>query len=131
MQIKGKFGDKPTVATNIIIFLNSKNKYELEEVGIEDETETILEVNKFFTIKNLFLHLEQKCHGLEIGVNRFEVMNKHALPSLFVINDKLITQEDYNKKLKDVAKENSKFAGITRSIIGKAVLEEIENDLSI
>jgi len=37
----------------IIIFLNSKDKYQLEELGVEDRTKTILEVKKFLTKKNL------------------------------------------------------------------------------
>ena len=57
-DIKEKLGYKPTEASNIIKFLNSKNKYELEEIGIEDGTETILEFKKVLTKKNLILQLE-------------------------------------------------------------------------
>ena len=53
---------------------------------------------------------------MDIGVqrffNKFKVMNKKGLPGLLVLNDKLITLPDYNQKLKIVAKDNSKFAGI-------------------
>jgi hypothetical protein len=48
-----------------------------------------------------------------------------------VLNDKLITLPDYNHKLKIVAKDNSKFAGIQGSITGKDFLETLEFDLSI
>ena len=41
-KIKDKLGDKHNEASNIIEFLNSKNKYELEDIEIDDKTETIL-----------------------------------------------------------------------------------------
>ena len=44
--IKEELGEKPTEATDLIRFLNSKKKQELEELEIEDRTETILEIKK-------------------------------------------------------------------------------------
>lgn len=48
----------PKIASDIIKFLNSKDSYELEELGINDKTTTILEVKKIITKKNLILELE-------------------------------------------------------------------------
>jgi hypothetical protein len=48
-------GKNPTEATKLIIFLNSKNKQELEELEIEDKIETILEIKKVLTKKCLML----------------------------------------------------------------------------
>jgi len=45
----------PEVATKIIKFLNSKDIYELNELGINDRTTTILEMKKIITKKNLIL----------------------------------------------------------------------------
>lgn len=73
-------GDKPIEATNLIKYLNSKNRYELEELEIEDRIETILEIKKVLTKRNLMLQLEKKCHVLENSVqrffNKFEVLSK-------------------------------------------------------
>lgn len=81
------------------------------------------------------LYLEEKCQGMEIGVNiffnKFEVLKKRGLQRMFVINDKLITLYYYNNKLIYISKYGSKFAGILGSIIGKAFLEALQNDLSI
>ena len=41
-QTKGELGEMPTEANEIIRFLNSKTKDELESLEIEDRTETIL-----------------------------------------------------------------------------------------
>ena len=85
----------PTEASNIIIFLNSKSKYELEELGISHRTATILEVKKVLTKRNLIDQLEEKCETLELQVNifcnRIETLIQKGLPNVYVIMDKLIT----------------------------------------
>ena len=48
----------PTIASEIIKFLNSKESYELEELGINDRTTNILEVKKIIT-KNQLLFIEK------------------------------------------------------------------------
>lgn len=37
-----EFGDMPTIANRFIRFLNARNRYEMEELGVEDRTKTIL-----------------------------------------------------------------------------------------
>jgi hypothetical protein len=119
-------GENPIEATNLIMFLNSKNKQELEEMEIEDRIETILENKKILTKKGLVLQLEENSQVMDIGVqrffNKFEVINKKGLIGLLVLNDKLITLLDYNQKLKTLEKDNSKFAVIQGSITGKSFL---------
>jgi len=58
-RTKEKLGRKPEEATRFINFLNSKNKYQLEKLGIEDRTETILEVKKVLTKRSLMKSLEK------------------------------------------------------------------------
>jgi F0F1-type ATP synthase membrane subunit b/b' len=48
-KIRSELGDMPTQANDIIRFLNSKTREELEELKIEDRTETILEVKRVLT----------------------------------------------------------------------------------
>jgi hypothetical protein len=81
------------------------------------------------------LQLEEKAQTMDIGVQRFfskvDSLHKKGLPSLLVINDKLITLSDYKQKILTIAKDGSKFAGIQGSITGKAFLETLQLDLSI
>ena len=42
-----ELGNMPEEANELIQFLNTKNKYQLEELGIQDRTGTILEVKRF------------------------------------------------------------------------------------
>jgi hypothetical protein len=72
---------------------------------------------------------------MDIGVQRFfskiEALQKKGLPSLLVLNDKLMTLPDYKQNMARVAKDSSKFSGIQGSITGKAFLETLQPDLSI
>jgi hypothetical protein len=134
-KIRGELGEMPTEATEIIKFLNSKTREELEELKIEDRMETILEVKRVLTKRGLMLQLEEKVQIMDTGVQRFfskiEALQKKGLPGLRVINDKLMTLSDYKKKLATVAKDSSKFSGIQGSITGKAFLEALQSDISI
>ena len=51
--------------------LNSRTKHELEKLGIQDMTDTILEVGNFLNIRNLMLQLENKCQNLEVQIKKF------------------------------------------------------------
>ena len=64
------------------------------------------------------------CNQLHIGVRRFfnriEPLNKKGLPSLFVINDKLMEKLDYVKKITDISKDASKHANMKNTMTGRA-----------
>jgi hypothetical protein len=59
-KIRVELGEMPTEAAEIVKFLNSKTREELEELKIEDRTETILEVKRVLTKRVLMLQLEEK-----------------------------------------------------------------------
>jgi len=69
--------------------------------------------------------------GVQIFFNKVESMHKKEIPSLLVINDKMITLSYYNHKILAVEKYGSKFAGIQGSITHKSFLETLQLDLSI
>lgn len=108
--------------------------YELDELGVEDRKKTIMEENKVLTMRNLIVQLEEKCHSLEIVVNiffsRIEPLTQKGPPSLFVINDKLITREDYVKNLNEISKDTAKFSNIRGTMTWKALLEALAHELS-
>jgi hypothetical protein len=70
-KIRVELGDRPTQANDIIKFLNSKTREELEELKIEDRIETILEVKRVLTKRGLMLQLEEKVQIMDQGVQRF------------------------------------------------------------
>jgi hypothetical protein len=75
------------------------------------------------------LQLEEKIQVMDQGVqnffNKIDALQKKGLPGLKVINDKLMTLPDYKKRLTEVSKDNSKFAGIQGSITGKAFMDAL------
>ena len=80
----------------------------MEEIEIIDRTKTILEIRKFISKKNLMKQLEEKCGNMNIAITKFmvkfEILRQKGLPDILVLNDKLMPQEDYNKKIRDYAK---------------------------
>jgi len=107
-KVKAELGQMLEEATIIIQFLNSKNKYELQELEIEDRTETILEVKRVLSKRNLMQNVGDKFQNMQVVVDKFmakfQILIEMGLPNPLVINDKLMTQEDYNKKIREVAR---------------------------
>jgi chromosome segregation ATPase len=132
-KIRTELGDMPAQANEIIRFLNSKTREELEELKIEDRTETILEVKRVLTKRGLMLQLEEKIQVMDQGVQRFfhkiDALQRKGLPGMKVINDKLMTLPDYKKKLTEAS--SSKFAGVQGSVTGKAFIEALQLDIDI
>jgi hypothetical protein len=128
-RIRTELGEMPSVANEVIKFLNSKTKEEMEEWKVEDRIETILKVKRVLTKRGLMLKLEEKAKNMDIGVQRFfskiEALQKRSLPDLRVLNDKLMTLSNYKQRIATVAKESSKFVGIQGSITGKVFLETL------
>jgi len=93
--VKEELGDKLKGANRLIHFLNSKNIYELLELNIEDRTTTILEIRKVLSKRNLMLNLEEKCHNMQVAIDRFmakfQILREKGLSNPMVINDKLMT----------------------------------------
>ena len=87
----------------MINFLNSRNRHQQEQLEIEDKIATILEIKKVLTKRNLMLNLEKRCHSIRTDIDSFMlkygILREKGLPSPLVINDKLMTYEDYNERL--------------------------------
>lgn len=70
-KVKEELGDMLEDTNRLIHFLNNKNMYELHELDIEDMTETILEIRKVLSKRNLMLNLEEKFHNMQVAIYRF------------------------------------------------------------
>jgi hypothetical protein len=67
-RINGELGEMPTEANEIIKFLNSKSKEELEALQIKDRTETILEFKRVLTKRGLMLQLEERVYAMDVTI---------------------------------------------------------------
>lgn len=81
-------------------------------------------------------NLEDKCQTMQLSIDRFKfkfnTLVQKGLPSPFVINEKLMTQEDYNKKLREVARtqvNNATIHNTTKQGMpsGKVLYQALEN----
>ena len=68
-KVKEELRDIPEDANRLIHFLKNKNRYELLQLDIEDITETILEIRKVLSKRNLMLNLEEKCHNMQVAID--------------------------------------------------------------
>lgn len=114
----------------IIHFLNSKNKYELQELEIPDKTGTILEVKRVLNKRNLMLNLEDKYQTMQLTIDifmvKFEILRQKGLPNSLV-NDKLMTHKDYNRKIQEVARDQVNTSSMKGIPTRKVLYQSFEN----
>ena len=81
----------------------------MQELDIANRTGTILEVKMVLTKRNLMMNLEDKFQTMQLAIDRFmvkfDVLRQKGLPNPLVINEKLMPQEDYNKRIKEVERD--------------------------
>jgi len=130
-RFKVELGDILEEATRIIHFLNSKNKYELQELDIADRTSTILEVKKVLTKRNLMMNLEDKCQTMQLDIYKFmvkfDVLRQKGLPNPLVINDKLMPQEDYNRRIREAEEDHASNSSMKGMPTRKVLYQTFEN----
>jgi len=130
-KVKEELGDKPEDANRLIHFLNIKNRYELHDLIIEDMTTTILEIRKVPSKRNLMLNLQEKCHNMQVAIDsfmaKFQFLREKGLPNPMVINDKLMTQLDYDTRLRQLAMEQASSSSIKALPTGKVLYDTFEN----
>jgi len=130
-KVREELGDNPEDANRLIHLLNSKNRYELHELGIEDRTEAIIEIKNILSKRNLMLNLEENSHNMQVAIDRFmtkfQILRDKGHPSPMVINDKIMTQLDYSDRLRKLAKEQANSSAIKALPTGKVLYDTFEN----
>jgi len=130
-KVKAELGDMLEEATRIIHFLNSKSKYELHELDIPDKIGTILEVKKVLTKRNFVMNLEDTCQTMQLVVDRFmvkfNVLRQKGLPNPLLINDKLMPQEDHNRRIREVARDQVNTSSMKGMPTRKVIYQTFEN----
>ena len=64
-------------------------------------------------------------------LNKIEPLVEKGLPSLYVINNKLIQKGYYMAKLREAAKDATKFSNIKWNVIDKVILDLLSSDIFI
>ena len=76
-------------------------------------------------------NLEEKCQNMEVAIHRFmakfQILREKELPSPLIINEKLMTQRDYDRRLKHFSKEQASTSGIKALSTIKVLYNTFEN----
>jgi len=77
------------------------------------------------------LNLEEKCHNMHVAIDRFmaklQILREKGLSSPLVINDKLMTQLDYDNRIRQLAKEQASTPSIKAPPTRKVLYNTLEN----
>ena len=77
------------------------------------------------------IQLEEKCEIMELAIARFMVkfdaLRQKGLPNPMVINDRLVPHEDYDKKIREVVKEQANSSSMKAILTGKVLYQTFEN----
>jgi len=125
----------PDEANKLIHFLNKINKEQLEELGISDRTDTILEIKRVLAKRTLMQNLERRCQDMQGELNsfmeRFTILQNKGLPSPLVINDRLMKHIDYidklNKYAGNQASSSTSASRIKALSTGRVLYDSLEN----
>ena len=77
------------------------------------------------------IHLEDKCQNMEVSITRFmmkfDVLRQKGLPNPLVIHDKLMKQDDYDKKMREVSKDQANLPSSQVIPTRKVIYKNLEN----
>lgn len=106
-KARASLGNIPELANRMIQVLNTHTREQLAAIGIRSKTDTILLVKRVLTLRNFLQTLEIKCQEMQIEVNEFRVkfatLQNRELPSLLTSAGKLLSNENYAKRVNNYA----------------------------
>jgi hypothetical protein len=95
--------------------------------GINNRTETILEIERIFTKRNIIQRTQNKCIMLRKSVDAFNnIFNKlvnMGLPTVWGEKGELLSFESYRKHLFKVRGDDKNFKQISDMLSGKTIMD--------
>jgi len=102
-RARASLGNMPDAANRMINILNNRTSSQLATMGIAHRTETISMVKRVLTLRNLVGTLERRTQDMQTEINkfmdRFQVLQNRGLPSLLSSVGRLLTHENYAKRV--------------------------------
>ena len=97
----------PKAASRMINVLNHRTSSQLATMGITNRTETISMVKRFLTLRTLVQTLERRSQDMQTDINKFMdkfiALQNRGLPSLMGSSGRLISHENYAKRVNTFA----------------------------
>ena len=102
-RARASLGHMPEAATRMINILNYKTSSQLAVMGITNRTETIAVAKRVVTLRNLVGTLERRTQDMQTEINRFlekfVALQNRGLPSILSSVGRLLTLDNYNKRI--------------------------------
>jgi len=77
------------------------------------------------------LNMEDKYQTMQLAIDRymvkFEILRQKGLPNPLVINNKLMAKEDYNRKIREVARDQVNASSMKGIPTGKFFYQTFQN----
>jgi len=106
-RARASLGNMPEIGNRMIIVLNNRTSAQLATMGISNRTETILLIKRALTLRNLVQTLERRTQEMQTEINRFMTkfvaLQNRGLPGLLNNAGKLLTHEQYAKRVNTFA----------------------------
>jgi len=104
---RASLGNMPEIANRMINVLNNRTSAQLATMGISNRTETILLIKRVLTLRNLVQTLERRTQDMQTEVNKFMdkfvALQNRGLPGLLNSAGKLLSHENYAKRVNTFA----------------------------
>jgi len=125
----------PEIANRMINVLNNRTGPQLAAMGISNRIDTILLIKRVLTLRTLVQTLDRRCQEMQTEVNKFRekftVLHNRGLPSLLNSVGRLLSHENYAKRVNTFATNQitatSSAPQETGPASGQSLYDKIEN----
>ena len=134
-RARASLGHMPEAATRMINILNYKTSSQLAVMGITNRTETIAIAKRVVTLRNLVGTLERRTQDMQTEINRFlekfVTLQNRGLPSILSSVGRLLTLDNYNKRIDaqagaEISRQSSTSADAGPAT-GQIMFDRVEN----
>jgi len=132
---RAALGNMPEISNRMINVLNNRIGPQLAALGISSRTDTILLIKTVLTLRSLVQTLDRRCQEMQTEVNKFmdkfTVLHKRGLPSLLNNEGRLLSHQNYAKRVNTFATNQITIGSSdpqeTGPASGQSLYERIEN----
>ena len=132
---RAQLGSMPEVATRMINVLNHRTSSQLAAMGITNRTDTIQMVKRVLTLRNFVQTLERRTQDMQTEVNKFlekfQVLESRGLPGLLNSAGRLLTHDQYAKRVNTFAtsqiNDKPSTSEETGPATGQSLYKRVEN----
>ena len=128
-------GDKPLQSQDVINFLNSRTKTQLQFEGIQDRIDLIAQAKKYIPKDKMLQDATAKAKYMLSKVDDFKSIFKdvfeHGLPNFWDVHGVFLSENDYQEEFQERRNDVSSFNQHSTVIKGQDILNVLEKDFKL